>query len=193
MKTFQTNMGWMRPKLLILFITAGFRSTVHYRSLLQRAVESEYNNSANFPSIGYATKDKDGNILDSEGKILLYSKSSFFNRSRRFCPSEAKEYKWNDDGSLLVYKGNRLNIYKTSVKGETDYSVEFKNLYETVDGIFYSRAGGVWNIAPQYKDRDDNGNLILSAQFFEDKPDVITKGDNDTLLLHEGYYTLETS
>lgn len=156
---------------------------------IQKSVESEYNNSSNFPSIGYATKDKSGNILDSEGKILLYSRSSFFNEDGDFVLG-AKEYKWNDDGSLVVYKGNRLNIYKTSVKGEIDYSVEFKNLYETVDGIFYSRAGGVWNIASQYKDRDDDGNLIIAARFFEEKPDVITKGENDTLLLHEGYYTL---
>lgn len=156
---------------------------------MQKAVESEYNNSSNFPSIGYATKDKNGNILDSEGKILLYSRDSFFTEEGDFVLKD-QEYKWNEDGSLVVYKGNRLNIYKTSVKGEIDYSVEFKNLYETVDGIFYSRAGGVWNIASQYKDRDENGNLIISAQFFVDKPEVITKGDNDTLLFHAGYYTL---
>ena len=156
---------------------------------MQRSVESEYNKSSNFPSIGYATKDRNGNILDSTGKILLYSRDSFFTEEGDFL-LEDKEYKWNDDGSLVVYKGNRLNIYKTSVKGEVDYSVEFKNLHETVDGIFYSRAGGVWNIASQYKDRDADGNLILSAQFFEDKPEAITKGSNDTLILHSEYYTL---
>lgn len=157
---------------------------------MQKEMESEYAKNANFPTIGYATKDKKGNILDSEGKVLLYSRKTFFSEEGDFV-LESKEYKWNDDGSLLVYKGNRLNIYKTNIKGETDYSVEFKNLYETTDGILYSRAGGVWNIASKYKNRDNDGNLIISAQFFEDKPEVITKGSNDTLLLNEGYYSLK--
>jgi len=157
---------------------------------IQKAVESEYSKASNFPSIGYATKDRNGNILDSEGKVLLYSRDTFFSEDGDFV-LEDKEYKWNADGSLLIYKGNRLNIYKTNVKGETDYSVEFKNLYETVDGMFYSRSGGVWAIPSQYKDRDVDGNLIVSAQFFEDKPEAITKGGNDTLLLNEAYYTLK--
>lgn len=157
---------------------------------IQKNVESEYNKTSNFPSIGYATKDKKGNILDSEGKVLLYNTKTFFSEEGDFSLEE-KEYKWNEDGSLLIYKGNRLNIYKTSIKGETDYSIEFKNLHETIDGVFYSRGGGVWSIASQYKDRDSNGNVIISAQFFEDKPDIITKGANGTLILHKGYYTLK--
>lgn len=157
---------------------------------IQGIVEEEYDKTTNFPAIGYATKDKYGNILDSTGKILLYSMATFFNEDGDFVMSSS-EYKWNDDGSLLIYKGNRLNIYKISVKGETDYSVEFKNLYETVDGIFYSRAGGAWTIAKEYKNRDDDGNLILSAQFFSDHPGVLSPGENDTLTLDADAYILK--
>ena len=156
----------------------------------QKIVEDEYTKTKNFPSIGYATKDKQGNILDSAGKVLLYSKSAYFEESGDFKLSK-EEFRWNDDGSLIVFKGNRLNIYKTSVKGQTDYSVEFKDLYEMIDGIMYSRAGGVWNIAAEYKDRDKDGNLVIKADYFTDKPDSFVKNDDGTLVLAKGYFTLK--
>jgi penicillin-binding protein 1A len=156
----------------------------------QKIVEEEYAKTSNFPSIGYATKDKSGNILDSTGKVLLYNMQNFFAENGDFTMS-ASEFKWNDDGSLTVYKGHRLNIYKTSVQGKTDYSVEFKDLYETINGILYSRAGGVWNVAAEYKDRDKDGNLLLSAAYFEDKPEAFLKNEDGTLVLRSEYYTLK--
>jgi penicillin-binding protein 1A len=159
---------------------------------LQNIVEEEFAKNGNFPAIGYATKDRKGNILDSEGNVLLYSRETFFDAEGDFI-LEDKEFKWNDDGSLTVYKGNRLNIYKTNVQGKTDYSVEFKNLYEVKDGILYSRAGGVWLIPAEYKDRDSSGNLLISAQYFADKPEAFTKNENGTLTLGSEYYSLKQS
>lgn len=157
---------------------------------IQKIVEEEFAKTGNFPAIGYATKDRSGNILDSEGGVLLYSMATYFSENGDFILAD-KEFKWNDDGGLTVYKGNRLNIYKTSVQGQTDYSVEFKNLYEVKDGILYSRAGGVWNIPAEYKDRDGDGNLLIAARYFTEKPEAFSNNDNGTLTLHSGYYTLK--
>ena len=159
-------------------------------SVLQGIVEEEFAKTGNFPAIGYATKDRDGNILDSEGNVLLYHMDTFFGENGDFVLKN-EEFKWNEDGSLTVYKGNRLNIYMTSVKGQTDYSVEFKNLYEIKEGLLYSRAGGVWLIPAEYKERDPDGNLVLAARYFTDKPDAFATNDNGTLTLRSDYYTLK--
>lgn len=156
----------------------------------QNIVEEEFSKIGNFPAIGYATKDRSGNFLDSEGRVLLYNMGTFFNEAGDFV-LEAKEFKWNENGSLTIYKGNRLNIYKTSVSGQTDYSLEFKNLYEMRDGTLYSRGGGVWNIPAEYKDRDSSGNLVVSASFFQDKPGVFVNNENGSLTFKNGNYTLK--
>lgn len=156
----------------------------------QNILEEEFAKTGNFPAIGYATKDRSGNFLDSEGKVLLYSMDTYFTEEGDFVLG-AKEFKWNEDGSLTIYKGNRLNIYKTSVNSQTDYSLEFKGLYEIKDKILYSRAGGVWNIPAEYKDRDPEGNLILAAAFFQDKPEAFVKNENGTLTYKNGNYTLK--
>ena len=86
----------------------------------------------------------------------------------------AGEYQWNSDGSLTVFAGKRMNFYNTKVQGKTDVSVEFKNMYTQRDGQFYSISGGVISIGADYKKKDSDGNLVISAQFFTDHPNVFS-------------------
>ncbi len=159
---------------------------------VQEILDTEYDNPENFPGISIQYSDKNGNILNEDrNKILLYKMANFFNENGDFVLG-SDEYKFLDNGDLMVYSGKRLNVYRTSVGGNIDYSVEFKYLYEvTEDKVFYSRAGGVWSIDAKYKDRDDNMNLILSKQYFEDFPNAFTKNDNGTLTLSKDYFTLK--
>lgn len=83
----------------------------------------------------------------------------------------------NDDGSMTVYTGKRLNIYTTTVQGATDYSVEFKKMYVIEDGTLYVINGGYVNIPQGYKSRDNDDNLVISAQFFEDYPNFFEESD----------------
>jgi len=99
------------------------------------------------------------------------------------------EYRVNDDGSLTVFKGNRLNIYKTEVKNNVDYSVEFKSMYTLEDGTFYTISAGYVIIPPEFKNRDDDGNLIISSDFFgEDCPFTLSESG---MTIPKGYYQLK--
>ena len=95
-------------------------------------------------------------------------------------------YEWNDDGSLTIFKGKRLAIYNTTVQGQTDYSVEFKSMYNIEDDHFYSIPGGYINIPQAYKSRDKDNNLVVSAEFFEKYPEYkqgeVKKNETDTLI-----------
>lgn len=139
-------------------------------SKMQLIIETEFSNSANFPKVANLKKDSNGNILDTNNRILLYNNEAYFDGNGFFILS-SEEYKTNGDGSITIFKGNRLNIYNTTVKGEVDYSLEFKPIYLTEDSIFYSVNGGYIRIPAEYKTRDADGNLIIAAEFFNDYPD----------------------
>ena len=134
-------------------------------SQAQSVIESEFNNAANFPKSSGYSKDGSGNILDENGNPVLYPYSSYIDGDGKFALA-SDEYKMNDDGSMTVYKDKRLNIYNTTVQGNTDYSVEFKKMYIVEDGVLHVINGGYINIPQNYKSRDKDDNLVISAELF---------------------------
>ena len=84
-------------------------------------------------------------------------------------PLERMKSSREKDGSMIIRANKRLNVYNTEVNGETDYSIEFKDLYVSENGRPYSIAGGYINIPQQYKTKNKKGNIIISADFFKDE------------------------
>ena len=132
----------------------------------QEVVETEFANSSNFPGVSYNT-DGAGNIVNRNGAISLYKYSNFFNSDGNFILS-SDEVKVNDDGSITIMAGKRLNIYDTEVNGTVDYSLEFKAMYTTGDdGRLYTMSGGYINIPQEFKSKDSDGNLVISADLLK--------------------------
>ena len=152
----------------------------------QEAIEKEFQNSANFPSVVNLSKDSQGNILDKWGNPLLYAYSNYINSNDDFVLKNS-EYKTKENGDMLLLEGKRLNFYKTSVDGNTDYSVEFKPMYLVEDGVFYSIENGVLLIPAKYKKSDKEGNLIISAGFFKDYPAFFNKSGSDYIVKRSNY------
>ncbi|MBR5925786.1 MAG: hypothetical protein IKZ78_00335, partial [Firmicutes bacterium] len=100
------------------------------------------------------------------------------------------EFKFEDNGDLLLYGGKRLNFYRTSVQGNTAYSAEFKNLFVIEDKIFYSISGGVWNIPAEYKTRLENGDFVIAQAYLDEKPEAFTMQEDGTLLFSRKYFTI---
>ncbi len=161
---------------------------------IQSIMDTVYANNDNFPDVGTLTKDKQGNILYQKNnrsdpdKILLYLKSKYFTEEGDF-KLTSDEFKWMDNGDLCIYKGKRLNFYRVSSGGETDQQIEFKGYYEIEDNIFYSYSGGSWIIASKYKSRDGEDNLIISKDYFTDKPEAFTRNSDGSLTISQKYYT----
>ena len=152
---------------------------------IQQVVEKEFANNANFPKVTNL-KYNNGNIIGNNGNVLLYSYNNYFDENGTFTLTP-DEYKNVSDGSLLVYEGRRLSFYKTEVQGKTDYSVEFKNMFRNVDNTFYSIGGGFISIPQEYKNKDRDGNLIISAQFFRDYPDFFTSSASGLSISSKNY------
>lgn len=171
----QEKAGYTQEEATDLVYNGGLQINTTMDSQAQSVIEEEFRNDSNFPSPTRYSTDSAGNILGDDGSVLLYAYSNYINSDGYFVLS-SDEYAMNDDGSMTIYAGKRLNIYDTTLSdGSTDYSVEFKNMYVKEDGVLYSIAGGYINIPQNYKSRDADNNLVISAQFFEDYPTFFTE------------------
>ena len=133
----------------------------------QKTIQKEFKNNGNFPSITNINYDSNNNILNKYGKVALYSLGNYIKNGR--FTFKSNEIKDNSDGSVTIKANKRLKIYNTSVNGKTDYSLEFPAMYKWKDGKLNSISGGYINIPQQYKQRDDNGHVIVSARFMQSK------------------------
>jgi len=167
----------------------GLRIYTTMDSNMQKIVEKEFTENSNFPRVAGLNKDRAGNILGKNGSAILYSYDNYFDSEGNFVLSPS-EYKSGEDGGIILLKGKRLNFYKTELQGQIDYSVEFKNIYTLEDGVFYCINGGVINIPQKYKDKDEDGNLLISGQFFKDYPDFF-QFNNSGMVLSSKNYTMK--
>lgn len=154
---------------------------------IQNIMEEEFADDDNFTSISYTRTNDDGNIVSDQGVVLAYKYSNYINDNGNFVLKK-NECKKNSDGSLTIYKGKRLNFYNTESDAGSDISVEFKGLYKTdSDGKFYFIESGALSIPQGYKSYDDNGNCVVSAQFFTDYPDFFKKTDGGYRVTNDNY------
>ena len=159
---------------------------------IQKIVETEFSNNANFPHVYNLSKDANGNILGKNGSILLYDYNDFFDSEGNFYLSP-DEYEWLDNGDLKLLSGKRLNFYQTSVQGGTDISIEFKHLYLVEDNVFYSIQGGTILIPQQYKTRDSDKNAVIDASLFksDEYKNYIRTDESGNLFVDFKHYSLK--
>lgn len=173
-----------------MIYNGGLRIYTTMNVKMQKIAEKEFNDNNNFPQVRYGgSKNQAGNLIDSKGSVLLYAYENYFNADGKFILSP-EEYQIGPNGELILLKNKRLNFYKTEVQGETDYSIEFKNMFSIEDKVFYSISGGTVLIPAQYKTKDNDGNLMISQDFFLDKPDILQFGENG-ITLDQEYYVLK--
>lgn len=171
--------------------TGGLQIYSTLDSKAQNVVAEEFKDGSNFPAVSAIWRqDGNGNILNNDGQIALYDYDDYFDENDNFIlRADDDDIKFNDDGSAVIYSGRNLNIYETEVEGGTDYSIEFKNYYVYDDDIVYSIQGGYVNIPADYKSGDGNGNVVISADFFNDDSykESFKRDGNDLIITETGY------
>ena len=158
---------------------------------IQMALEEEYADASNFPSTAKVKYDSAGNVIGKNGKLLLYAYNNVISADENFY-LQPDEYEWMNNGDLKLLKGKRLNFYKTTVGGEADVSIEFKNMFVIEDGVFYSIGGGNILIPQGVKKKDDDGNCIIQGSFFDGEQQYIRSADGKSgLYVDSKHYTLK--
>lgn len=171
--------------------TGGLQIYSTLDSKAQNVIAEEFKDGSNFPAVSAIWRqDGAGNILNNDGQIALYDYDDYFDKNDNFTlRGDDNDIKFNDDGSAVIYAGRNLNIYETEVEGGTDYSIEFKNYYVYDDNIVYSIQGGYVNIPAAYKSGDGNGNVVISADFFNDDSykEAFKRDGNNLIITETGY------
>lgn len=162
-------------------------------STAQNAAATEFKDPSNFPSVSAIYKtDADGNMLNNDGDIALYSYDHFFDENGDYRLT-GDDVRIKKNGSVVIKKGRNLNIYETTVDNSTDYSLEFKNYYRVIDGLLYSYQGGYINIPASYKSLNSKGNLVISSDFFKDEQyDGYMRIEGSDLVITEKGYSLSS-
>jgi penicillin-binding protein 1A len=145
--------------------TGGLKIYTTVNARMQNLIEEEFVPNENFPRL-LPKKDRAGNILDKNNNVLLYAYNNFFDENGVFTLSP-DEYEAMPDGGLKLLAGKRLNFYHTQTKDQSDYNIEFKDLYVQSDKLYSIIRGGVIPLASEYKSKDGDGNLIVDRRFFE--------------------------
>ncbi|MBR3788231.1 MAG: transglycosylase domain-containing protein [Firmicutes bacterium] len=157
---------------------------------IQKIVEKEFKDSSNFAGVAYARTNSDGDLLNPEtGSIMVYAYSHYFDDNDKFTLKKS-EYTTNDDGGITIKSGKRLNLYEVEVNGAPDVSIEFKNMYTKDNGIFYFIESGALSIPQGYKSINDDGDCVVSGDFFTEYPEFFKKTD-DGLVVSKGNYSLK--
>ena len=184
----QSKLGYTEEEARNLVFKGGLTINSTLNLAIQQHMEKCFDDYANFPDtasksgnwywIDTTVYDEGLNILNGETyKIAFHHKNNIFSRRTNEETGETEyyfylktsEYKWGDDGSLIIYPDHRLNFYRTQVGDEVEYSMEFKPYYcRHDDGKLYISTGGHIIIDRKYKTRDESGNLIIAKEFFTD-------------------------
>ena len=157
----------------------------------QKVVKAEFKENSNFPNPTNIIYDTKGNILNTDGNIVLYNYNNFFDKKKRFTFKKS-EIKKKDDGSLILKKGKRLRFYKTTANNEVDYSIEFPKLYIWKEGHLYSISGGYMTIPQKFKEKTKNGNIRVSSAYVNSKEGkkAFIFNENGTVSVPEKDYVL---
>ena len=170
--------------------SGGLKIHTTLNSKAQNAIEEEFANDANFPANTDVRYDSQKNIIDSAGNIMLYDYDNYFDSNGMFTLHD-DEFTTRD-GDLVLYKGKRLNFYNTAYNGVTEYNIEFKNMYEYKNNSIYSIEGGVITVPREYKSLDNDGNLVISKDFFtsttvKNNPNMFKKSGSTYSIDKSGY------
>ena len=189
-----------------------------YTTFNQRAQDiatEEFNDPENFPYARLTRTDDLKNITDEDGYIILFKYDNMFETREngrtgfhlvsdgelfpyawskgKIENEERRDFAWRPDGSMEIFSGpfKRLGIYRTVVDDITEPVLEFKDFYTTNDdGVLYIVKGGQIPIPAEYKGITSDGNLILSAKFFDSEYNIFTKDEEGELWIDESKYTL---
>lgn len=138
---------------------------------MQTIAETEFEKNSHFPGVTNLRRDSKGNILGSNGNILMYNRYTYFNDDESFT-LKSDEYEMRGNGDMVILAGKRLNIYAVDDgSGGTVPQIEFKTVYYRENGLFYSIRGGYLTGIDNHYMSMDNGNAVISSAFLSANPD----------------------
>ncbi len=162
-------------------------------------------NSEDFPKVTVLL-DNQGNIISEESKrLIIYKQSNLIDSDDNFI-IPASDYKFDDNGNLVLLKNKRMYFYPhyqddqlvsiQMVVRETftygDNGTENEKLASGKYNVneLYTFEGKDVLVPNEYKSFDDDSNVVIDKAFLVEDPDFFTIDANQNLLVSKGDYVI---
>lgn len=161
-------------------------------------------NNENFPKVTVML-DGQGNIISEESRrLLVYKQSNLIDSDGNFI-IPTSDYKFDDEGNLVLLKGKRMYFYphyqndqlvsiQLVVKETFTFSDDQDN-EKLAGGKFnltnlYTYAGSDVLVPNDYKSFDADSNVVIDKAFLSENPDFFKVDGNQNLLVTKGNFVI---
>lgn len=156
----------------------------------------------NFPKVQARINQNGDIIAQDSNKVLLYKKANMIDSNDNFIVRKG-QYKFDDAGNLVLYKGNYLYFYPHYQNQElTHVQLVLKDMFTVgLNEANHNLSQGTHTIADlyryqgreliipnEYKKFDNDYNVVVDKAFFDANPDFYTQDANGNLLIDQSRY-----
>lgn len=128
-------------------------------------------------------RDRFGNIVNKNGKIVYYKASNVLNSNNQLFIKK-NEYKENEDGSITILP-RRISGRSSGLVTPNYYTYDDQGLLRT------HRVGNI-PIGEEYITKHDDGSITISSKYFKDSEfPLFTKDNAGNLIISQEHYTLD--
>ncbi|MFZ5966167.1 MAG: penicillin-binding protein 1A [Bacillota bacterium] len=187
----KTELGKTEEEALDMLYNQGLRIYSTMDLKMQKVLEKTFQENKHFPDL-VAPKDGSGNILNNgKSSILLYKQSNLINGNNELVIPK-NDYKYDENGNLVLLKGKRLTFAPLYDNGErVGTQILVKDAYiQNQDKEYLMLKGGPLRIPAEYKTMNDDGNLIVGRAFLDANPSFFRKDGNENLLIAKENYSI---
>lgn len=156
----QTELAIEYDEAMDMIYAGGLRIYTTVDRDMQNTIAEHFDDNSNFPSINNIRYDYDGNMIQDDGHIMLYSKDYVFKNGYFTIPSD--RYKVTGKGSVKIKATKRLGFDVSDTKA----TLVLPNMYTRSDGHIYIINGGTISLPVEAVKVDDNW-LTISSDFIE--------------------------
>ena len=172
----------------------GLRITTTVDADMQKQLESIYSDFSSYlmgDTSGWSSAplldlkyDDYGNIVNSDGNLLYYSKSNILNENNdiRLRNDEA----WFDEEGNIVLSTNKAYLDQTNLV--------FRDYYSLDDTNKNLRTHKIGSIAFKTNDDirlNDDKNIVISKKYLENNPKLFTYYDDETFSINKDFYDID--
>ncbi len=172
----------------------GLRITTTVDADMQKQLESIYSDFSSYlmgDTSGWSSAplldlkyDDYGNIVNSDGNLLYYSKSNILNENNdiRLRNDEA----WFDEDGNIVLSTNKAYLDQTNLV--------FRDYYSLDDTNKNLRTHKLGSIAFKTNDDirlNDDKNIVISKKYLENNPKLFTYYDDETFSINKDFYDID--
>lgn len=172
----------------------GLRITTTVDADMQKQLENIYSDFSSYlmgDTSGWSSAplldlkyDDYGNIVNSDGNLLYYSKSNILNENNdiRLRNDEA----WFDEEGNIVLSTNKAYLDQTNLV--------FRDYYSLDDTNKNLRTHKIGSIAFKTNDDirlNDDKNIVISKKYLENNPKLFTYYDDETFSINKDFYDID--